>query len=122
MSTFYVGNSGDLAVTQLGNSRFLYAVRRNDDGELFLVKVDQLVGQDSFELNTPGDPENNYVDFEEGIDFLDGVDQDHEPVYENMKYTQYKWDGKSAFYFVDEQGQLVVRINREYVYPDGTSS
>lgn len=122
MSTFYIGNSGDAVLAQIGNTRFLYALRRNEDGELFLIKLDQLVGTDTFELNTPGDPDENFVEFEEGVDYLDGITVDHEPVFENLKYPQYRWDSKPIFYFVDDEGQLTARINRAYPYSDGISS
>ena len=43
-----------------------------DDGELFLIVADQLAGnQDSVTINELGIAEDNFLDFEEGIDFLD---------------------------------------------------
>lgn len=119
-SSYYLGTSPDEA---LGNSpRYFYAVRRNADGELFLVRSDQLIDKDSIEINSPGDLVGNFEDFEPGIDYFEGVDADHEHVYDNLKYTQYRWDARSILYYVDEQGQLVQRINQSYTYPTGTSS
>jgi hypothetical protein len=119
-SNYYLGTSPDEA---LGNSpRFLYLIRRNDDGELFLIRSDQLRDKESIELNIPGSPEDNFEDFEPGVDFLDGIDEDHEPVYDNLVWTQYRWDNRGLLYYVNEQGQLVQRINQGYVYPTGTSS
>jgi hypothetical protein len=122
MSTFYVGTSADLVVGQIGNSRHFYALRRNDDGELFLKKIDQLVDQDGVELNVPGDSGDNFISFEEGIDFYDGIDEDHEPVFKNLVYPQYRWDAKSAYFYVDDQGQFVMRVNQSFTYPEGISS
>lgn len=122
MSTFYVGTSADLVVGQLGNGRYLYALRRNNDGELFLRKIDQIVDQDGLELNLPGPPEENFVNFEEGIDYYEGIDQDHEPVFQNLFYPQYRWDSRSAYFYVNEEGQFVMRLNQTFSYPQGISS
>jgi hypothetical protein len=119
-STYYLGTSPDEA---LGDSpRYFYAIRRNEDGELFLVRSDQLIDKDSIELNYPGDPTENFEEFEPGTDFFDGKDVDHELAYANIKYTQYRWDNRSVLYYVNGEGQLVQRINQNYVYPVGTSS
>lgn len=122
MSTFYVGQSAELMIGLAGKTRYFYGLRRNDDGELFLVKIDQLVDLDSIEINKPGDPQENYPDFEEGFDFYDGRNSDHELSFENLNYEQYKWDGRSMFYYVDSAGQLVQRTNQGYSYPTNISS
>lgn len=122
MSSFYVGNSADLISTQLGKSRYLYALRRNEDGELFLKKFDQIVDQGFIEINKPGPADEDYVFFEEGVDFYDGIDEEHEPTFENMTYPQYRWDSRSSYFYVDDNGQFVMRVYREYIYPEGISS
>jgi len=97
-STYYIGTSPE---ESLGDSpRYFYGLRRNDQGELFFVRSDQLAD----------------------IDYFDGIDSEHEILYENMKYPQYKWDNRSLFFYVDSQGQLVIRINRGYTYPVGISA
>jgi hypothetical protein len=119
-SNYYLGRD---PVETLGQSpRYWYALRRNEDGELFIVRSDQVTDKESYELNLPGAPADNFEDFEPGVDFFDGVADDHESVYDNLKYTQYRWDDRSIFYYVDSQGQLVQRINQGYTYPAGTSS
>ena len=120
MSNYYIGTS---PTESLGDSpRYFYAMRRNDDGELFFVRSDQLKDTDAVELNLPGAIGETFDDFEAGIDFLDGIDSNHNVIYDNLKYPQYKWDNRSIFYYVDAQGQLVMRINKGYVYPIGISS
>jgi hypothetical protein len=120
MSNYYFGRT---PVETLGDSpRYWYALRRNNDGELFLVRSDQLTDKDSYEINLPGAPIGNFEDFEPGIDFFDGVDEDHELQYANMFYTQYRWDDRSIFYYVDIEGRLTQRINVGYEYPEGLSS
>ena len=105
--------------------RYFYGLRRNDDGELFLVRVDQLAGGDvnSITINDLGVSEENFLDFEEGIDFLDGIDIDHEQLYPNLRYQQFKWENRSLLYYIEEDtGFFVQRISEAYTYPDKNSS
>jgi len=119
-NNYYLGRD---PVETLGTSpRYWYALRRNDDGELYIVRSDQVTDKESYTLNLPGDPTENFEAFEPGTDFFDGIKVDHEPEYENMYYTQYRWDDRSIFYYVDSQGQLVQRINQGYTYPSGIST
>lgn len=119
-SSYYLGTT---PTEGLGNSpRYWYALRRNEDGELFVVRSDQITDKESYEINIPGDPTENFEDFEPGVDYFEGVDEDHDAVFDNLKYTQYRWDDRSMFYYVDSQGQLAQRINQGYSYPAGTSS
>jgi len=119
-NSYYIGTSPE---TALGDSpRYWYAVRRNDDGELFLLRSDQLKDKDIVTINNPGGPSENFEDFEPGIDYFEGIKADHEPEHDNLFWTQYRWDNRSILYYVDEEGQLVQRINFSYTYPDGISS
>ena len=119
-SPYYLGQSPDEA---LGDSpRYWYALRRNQDGELFLLRSDQLKDKDSIELNLPGATSENFEDFEPGIDYFDGVTQDHEIEYDNLVWTQYRWDNRNMLYYIDNQGRLTQRINQGYTYPTGHSS
>lgn len=119
-SNYYLGQSPDEA---LGDSpRYLYLIRRNQDGELFLFRSDQLKDKDSIEINLPGAPEDNFEDFEPGIDYLDGIADDHEVEYANLFFPQYRWDNRPMLYYIDNEGRLTQRINQGYVYPSGNSS
>jgi hypothetical protein len=119
-STYYLGTSPDEA---LGDSpRYWYALRRNEDGELFLLRSDQLKDKDSIELNMPGDPAENFEDFEPGVDYFEGIAADHEVEYANLVWAQYRWDNRSTLYYIDSEGRLVQRINQGYTYPTGHSS
>lgn len=119
-STYYLGTTPS---ESLGESpRYWYALRRNEDGEMFLVRSDQISDVDGYELNIPGPTEEDFDNFIVGTDYLDGVDTTHEKLKENMYYPQYKWDNRSLFYYVDSEGMFVVRINRGYVYPLGISA
>lgn len=117
---YYFGRTPD---NILGNSpQYFFALRRNDDGELFLVRSDQLTDKSAYEINIAGRPENNFEDFEAGVDFFDGIDDNHNANYPNMKYPQYRWDGRAAFYYIDEEGNFVQRLFSGYDYPEGISS
>ena len=104
--------------------RYFYGLRRNQDGELFLIRIDQLAGGDVniATINENGSPTENFPDFEEGIDYLEGLDANHDIVYENLRYPQIKWDGRLLTYYVDPtDGQFIVRISQDYDYPDNIS-
>lgn len=120
MSNYYLGQSADNA---LGDSpRYWYALRRNQDGELYFLRSDQLKDKDSIELNLPGDPSENFEDFEPGVDFLDGIEADHEIAHANLIWVQQRWDNRNMLYYVDDEGRLTQRINQGYTYPTGHSS
>jgi len=117
----YIGNSPDSIIDGF-IKRYFYGLRRNDDGELFLIRVDQLSGEGTAVVNDIGVGENNYPDFEEGIDFLEGIDADHDIVYDNLRYQQIKWDGRLLTYYIDPtDGQFIVRISEDYQYPENIS-
>jgi hypothetical protein len=119
-NNYYLGRD---PVDTLGASpRYLYALRRNDDGELYIVRSDQLTDKEGITINEVGDPLENFEDFEAGVDYFEGVDEDHNRVFDNMKYTQYRWDDRSMFYYVDDAGQLVQRVFQGYTYPSGVST
>jgi len=122
--TYYIGTSPTDVINGF-IKRYYYGLRRNDDGELFLIKVDQLSGGDEniAVINDIGIAAENYLDFEEGIDFLSGIDEDHEIVNDNLRYPQFKWDNRSLTYFIDPaDGQFIQRLSETYVYPDKISS
>jgi len=107
----------------LGNSpQYFYALRRNSDGELYFIRSDQLTDNDTVEINEPGASTDNFDDFEAGVDYFEGIDTDHNLVFSNMKYPQYRWDNRSMLYYIDDEGRLTQRINKTYTYPEGISS
>ena len=118
MSSFYVG--GTPSITELlgvGQPRYFYALRRTEDGTLFFAKIDQLKDTDTITVNNPGASADDFTEFEYGVDFFDGrIELDHSRPYDNLQWDQYRWDNKNAYYYVNEQGELVVRINQAYIY------
>ena len=122
--TYFVGNSPQDVLNGI-IKRYLYGLRRNDDGELFLVRIDQLQGGDAntITINDVGVAAQNFPDFEEGIDYLDGIDVEHDIVYDNLRYPQLRWDGRSLTYYIDpSDGQFILRISEGYDYPENIST
>ena len=120
MSANYTGLTPDHIYGAVEN-RFFYGLRRTDQGELFVGKADQLKTEDSISINKSGDPAQNYLDFSQGQDFYEGRNAAHELVYENLNYEQFRWDDRNISYYVNNDGELVARINQNYTY-DNTSS
>lgn len=117
MSNFLGQSISELV--QQTDARYFYGLRRTDDGELYLQKSDQLKAGDSVSINKLGDQDDNFEDFVQGEDFFEGRDIKHEMVYKNLNYEQYRWDNRNILYYIDEDGQLVLRINEGYNYPTG---
>ena len=117
--TYFVGNDASLSnVLGEGNPRYFYALRRDEEGLLFFAKVDQLTDTGLVTINNSGLTEDDYTEFEYGVDFFDGrLEEDHSRPYANLQWDQYRWDNKNVFYYINTAGELIVRINQNYVYP-----
>lgn len=113
---YYLGSTPE---DRLGDTpRFFYALRRGADGSLYCVRSDQLRDSDSIQVNDPGEDTDNYEGFEVGIDFFEGRDVHHNKPYANLRYEQYRWDDRAIFYYIDDDGQLVARVNNGYTYEE----
>ncbi len=121
MSANYLGQNPDQMVAAIQN-RFLYGLRRTEQGELFLGKLDQMDANSSLQVNKPGDNTNDYDNFEEGSDLYEGRDVNHVLVYSNLNYEQYRWQDKNIWYYVNSDGELVASVNKKIIYDDGSSS
>jgi hypothetical protein len=103
-----------------GAPRYFYGLRRDDTtGELIFVRVNQLSRTDAVQINNSGTADGNYEDFQQGVDFFEGRDINHNTVYPNLNYEQYRWDDKSLYYYIDADGQLVAHFGSQYTYPSG---
>ena len=101
----YVGASAEQYFQQNGD-RFFYGLRRTDDGELFLGKVDQMAQDDVVQINKIGDPVDNYPNYEEGQEFYEGRDYVHNLVYANLNYEQFKHDDRDIFYYINDSFRI----------------
>jgi hypothetical protein len=115
-SLYYVG---DVAYSILGTDpRYLYALRREEDGTLYLNRFDQ-IGAETWVINTPGgDPAEDYTEFTFNVDFLDGRNPDHIIEYDNLIYEQWRFDPRFVAYYINSDGYLVARVGRDYDYPN----
>jgi hypothetical protein len=103
-----------------GMPRYMYGLRRDDTtGEVYFVRIDQLSRSDSVTINNPGASADDYQDFQEGVDFFEGRDINHNLQYPNLNYEQYRWSDKSTYYYIDANGELVARTGSQYSYPSG---
>ena len=120
--SYYIG-TGPADVINSFIKRYFYGMRRNDDGEMFLLKSDQQKGgEDAITINEVGEATGNFPDFEEGINYLDGINETHDIVYKNLRYQQLKWDNRSLLYYVDSDGYLVLKVSEKHTYPTDTSA
>lgn len=117
----YIGFTPDQIINATTN-RYFYGLRRTDNGELFAGKLDQISTHDSITINKPGDPQDNYPNYTEGQDFFEGRDVFHNLVYTNLNYEQFHWDNKNLYYYVNDEGELVVKVNEEVIYDEWSSS
>jgi hypothetical protein len=116
--TYYIGNENSLNdLLGTGQARYFYGLRRTEDGTLYFTKVDQLTDDETITLNVAGPNSDNYENFVYGTDYFDGrLAADHSRPYPNLYYDQYRWDTKNCFYYINDNGELVVRINKAYPY------
>lgn len=121
MTANYTGFSPTELLVSVPN-RFFYGLRRTDNGEAFIQKIDQLKNDDSLQINDPGPIEDNFPNFEDGQDFFEGRDSQHNLVYNNLNYEQFKWDKANIYYYIDDEGFLTARINQTFQYNDLSSS
>jgi hypothetical protein len=117
--TYYIGQNNALSeVLGEGNPRYFYAIRRDDDGLLFFSKIDQLTDLGTITINNSGLTENDFTEFEYGVDFFDGrLEEDHSRPYSNLQWDQFRWDSKNVYYYINTAGEFIVRVNQSYTYP-----
>ena len=115
--TYYIGKTPDVDSLLGGHPRYYYGLRRTDDGDLYFVRIDQLIGNDEISINYPGDQANNYTEFEVGIDFFEGRDVNHNLAYSNIVCEQYRWDQRAIYYYLSDEGELVAAVNQAHTYP-----
>jgi hypothetical protein len=116
--TYYIGNENTVAdLLGADSPRFFYALRRTDDGLLYFGKIDQLKDVEAITINDPGLAAEDFEEFEYGVDFFDGrLALDHSRPYANLHWDQFRWDTKNMYYYINANGEFVVRINQKYQY------
>lgn len=119
-NNFYLGQTPEQFLNQ--TARYFYGMTRTNDGFLKVTKVnldsdtDPVSLEDLTTLNSNG----FYDNFEEGIDFFEGVDgTTRMPNYAGLNFEQYKWSPDDLYYYVDANGVLSVRVDVPYNYSFG---
>lgn len=107
-NVFLVGGTSD------SNAYYFYALRREDDGTLFIRRDDvanDTISPDIFGDNKPATFDGNFID----VDYDSGRNADHTLEYteDEVKYEQWFWDNKLASFYIDADGQLVVAYGKE---------
>lgn len=109
MNNVYVlGNTID----DLGS--YFYALRRDDDGNLFINRIDNLNDLETVDLFGP----------EVNADFVGKATEDYfgerddatrllEYSTDDVKYEQWKWENLKKFYYLNEDGELVVSVGTD---------
>ena len=106
-----VGQDTNVYLENGVKDRYFYGLRRTDEGELYIGKVDQLSANDPITINLPGNIDDNYKDFDQGYDFYEGRDLNHSKPFVNLKYEQFRWDDLNLNYYINDEGEFVVRLN-----------
>ncbi len=115
--TYYVGAVSTTDLLGNDNPRFFYGLKRTEDGTLYFTKLGQLIGEEAVRINIAGPASQDFEDFEYGVDFFDGrLAEDHSRPYANLNFDQYRWDQRNCYYYINEAGELVIRVNQAYTY------
>ena len=108
-STYLLGGTSDTG------AYYFYALRRDDDGNLFIRRDDVTNDTnilDVFGENKPSDFDGEFIDF----DFDEGRNLNHTLKYtaDEVKYEQWFWDTKLVSFYLDhDDGQLVAAYGKE---------
>lgn len=116
--THYLGDVGENSALGSPSNRYFYALRTDEEGNIYFTRADTWISNESIEVNVPGDSNDDWEYFELGVDFFDGKNAEtHVKDYPNLKYDQYRFDRRSLYYYINDNGELVVRYNGGYSYP-----
>lgn len=122
--TYYIGRTLDSYNKR--EERYFYGLKRDDEtGFITVDKVNLDKSLDTVQLvNLAGLTGEGTVfeNLQEGVDFFEGRSINHELKYDGLNYEQYKWSADDLYYYIDSDGQLTVRINSPYYYPDGVTT
>jgi hypothetical protein len=117
MNQNYLGSVGSDGALGPSNQRYFYALRTDEEGNVFFTRIDMHTSSESIEINTPGDANEDWEYFELGVDYFDGKNEEtHERPHDNLNFDQYRFDSRSAYYYINANGELVVRYNQPYNY------
>ena len=107
-SVYVLGGTSDTG------AYYFYALRRDDEGNLFIRRDDvagDMVSPNVFGVHKPEEFDGAFIDY----DFDEGRNENHTLKYtaEEVKYEQWYWDSKLVSFYIDGEGQLVAAYGKE---------
>lgn len=114
--TQYIGPSPDYSST---SNRYLYALRRDDEGTLYIARLDSKDSTDSIDLVNGILPESlsGLVDLDSGEYFEGRSSTTKELVSETLNYEQWRWENKFISYYINADGEFVALVGEDRTYP-----
>ena len=105
------GGGGEYAGTRQDS---FHAFTTDDDGMLKYTKYDMIHRGTSLTISTDaGDTSWDGVTYS-----FDNYNHTTGKPNNNTLYDQYKFSGRDQFYFIDDDGNLIVRFNEDYAYTE----
>jgi hypothetical protein len=104
-----------------GLIKYFYRLSRDDEGYLTFTKVNLALDNETIVIDDPearADEElqSDFGGFD-GDTLVINMDANHNIINKSMGYSQYKVRPDDLLYFINDDGEMVVRINGTYSYP-----
>lgn len=96
-----------------GATRYFYALRKDEEGNLYIARADLLSSTDEVTLFNGIAPEDLESYSVPGKDYFDNRDPStHELTYsrDDVKYEQWRYDEKLSTYYINDDGDFTVAI------------
>lgn len=107
-SSYFVGKDIQTYLENhaLKGKRYIFGLRRDEEGTLYLGVYDMGHGDDSFPL-FDGDTDLSFEAFELGGEWFEGRNEAHEVEFPLLTYEQWKSEGEKIAYYIDSNGNFV---------------
>lgn len=115
--TNYIGPTGALATSP----KYFYRLSRDDSGYLIFTKIDLNADTETVIINdnTLSTNEEDQIPLDLTNDtVVVNIDAGHEVIKLAGGYSQYKVKADDLVYFIDNDGNMILRINGSYNYPE----
>lgn len=108
----YIGNTGGLSPS------YFYRLNRDATGYLVFTKVDLVADSTEIVINNNAVSTTDQQQFDISSDVVViNVDANHEVIDQAAGHSQYKIKPEDLLYFINEDGDMIVRINGSRDYP-----
>lgn len=114
--TQYIGPSPDYSTT---SNRYLYALRRDSEGTLYIARLDSKDSTESITLVNDVLPESlsALIDLDSG-EYFDGRSNiTRELASTALNYEQWRWENKFISYYINTDGEFVALVGEDRTYP-----